>query len=81
MKIIAEIPHPQLKITIFYINQKYIVKFERGMLEQTYKFSELNYLIPDVNTLIHCINTEFINKIIELFNNQEELYYQLTEQF
>ena len=48
MRVIAEIPHPQIKISIFYMNQKYIIKFEMYNLEQTYKLSELDYIIRDV---------------------------------
>lgn len=42
MKILAEIPHAQLRITLFAWNQKYILKFEQGALEQSYKISELD---------------------------------------
>lgn len=46
MRIIAEIPHDDCKITIFSMNQKFIIKIEKGGYEQTYKVSEL-----DVSTL------------------------------
>ena len=35
MRIIAELPHPDFKISILNMNQKYIVKIEQGTLEQT----------------------------------------------
>ena len=38
MRIVGEIPHPSLKITIFLHDSKYAVKFESGLYEQTYKF-------------------------------------------
>ena len=38
MRIIDSIPHPQLRISIFSMNDKYLVKFEAGSYEQTYKF-------------------------------------------
>jgi hypothetical protein len=38
MRIIDSIPHPQLRISIFSMNDKYLVKFEAGPYEQTYKF-------------------------------------------
>ena len=44
MRILAEIPHPDCKISVFYMNQKYIVKFEKGNFEQSYKISELDYV-------------------------------------
>jgi hypothetical protein len=40
MRIIGEIPHPQLKITVFSMNNRISLKLEDGMCEQTYKFRE-----------------------------------------
>ena len=37
MRVIDTIPHPQLRISIFEMNAKYLVKFEAGPYEQTYK--------------------------------------------
>ena len=42
MRVIAELPHPECKISIFSMNQKYIVKFEQGTFEQSYKLAELD---------------------------------------
>ncbi len=42
MRVLAQIPHPECQITLFSWNGKYIVKLEQGMLEQTYKVSELD---------------------------------------
>ncbi len=44
MRIIDTIAHPIMRISIFQMNQKYIVKFELGSLEQSYKFSELDII-------------------------------------
>ena len=42
MRVIAELPHPECKITIFSMNQKFIIKLEKGVFEQVYKISELD---------------------------------------
>lgn len=42
MRIIAEIPHPECKITVFAWSGRYLVKFEQGPIEQTYKIKELD---------------------------------------
>lgn len=39
MRIIATIPHPQLKISIFLYNEKYIIEIEAGQYKQTFKIS------------------------------------------
>ena len=44
MRIIDTIENPIMRISIFQMNQKYIVKFELGVLEQSYKFSELDII-------------------------------------
>lgn len=44
MRIIDTIEHSTLRISIFEMNQKYIVKFELGALEQSFKFSELDII-------------------------------------
>ena len=40
MRIIGEIPHPRLKITLFRLNQRLSIQFEAGMFTQIYKFRE-----------------------------------------
>ena len=41
MHVIGEIPHPACKITLFAWNAKYLIKLERGFIEQTFKVPEL----------------------------------------
>lgn len=43
MRIIQTIEHPKMRISLFQMNQKYILKFEFGPLEQSYKFDELDF--------------------------------------
>jgi len=59
MRVIAELPHPDCKITIFSMNQKFIIKLEKGIFEQIYKLSELD--IPNgVNGVFEILDTEFM---------------------
>ncbi len=43
MHFIKEITHPQMRISLFEWNSKYIVKFETPQLEQSYKYSVLDF--------------------------------------
>jgi hypothetical protein len=43
MHFIKEITHPQMRISLFEWNSKYIVKFETPHLEQSYKYSVLDF--------------------------------------
>ena len=47
MRIVFEIPGDQVKTTVFHWNQKYLIKFEAGLYEQTYKVSELDVTSED----------------------------------
>ena len=67
MRIIAELPHPNCKITLFNMNQKYIVKFEQGQLEQSFKLSELDLTGGGVNEIFQILDEEFIATVIERF--------------
>ena len=72
MRIIAEIPHPLMRISIFYMNQKYLIKFEQGSLEQTYKVSELDYIIRNVEDVKAAVDEKFITKVQKIFTSMGE---------
>lgn len=77
MRTIAEIPHPDCKITIFSMNQKFIIKFEQGNLEQTYKIAEMN-VTDGVNGIFQIVDDEFIQKIKAQF---EEMRNSFSEAY
>lgn len=66
MRIVAELPHPDCKISIFSMNQKFIIKFEQGTLEQSYKISETD-IIGGVNGIFELIDESFIKQVVEQF--------------
>jgi len=39
MRIIATIPHPKLRISVFLYNEKYIIELEAGQYKQSFKIS------------------------------------------
>lgn len=67
MRVIAELPHPDFKITLFNMNQKYIVKFEQGQFEQSYKLSELDLTGGGANEVFEIIDDEFLATVSERF--------------
>ena len=67
MRVIAELPHPKCKITIFSMNQKYIVKFEQGTFEQSYKLAEMDLSGGGVNDVFEILDEEFITTVIDRF--------------
>lgn len=81
MRVIAELPNPKCKITIFGMNQKFIIKFEQGNLEQSYKIAEAD-IVNGVNGIFEIIDDEFIDSVLlsfdamrSAFNDSYNRYY------
>lgn len=66
MRVIAELPHPVCKITIFSMNQKFIIKLEKGVYEQSYKLAEID-LTDGVNDVFKVLDDEFMKTVDERF--------------
>jgi hypothetical protein len=67
MRVIAEIPHPDCKISIFSMNGKFLIKLEQGGLEQTYKVPEAD-VTDGVNGIFQMLDDEFMGRVTERFN-------------
>ena len=76
MRIIDTIPHPSIQISIFQMNDKYLVKFEAGMMEQVFKFDTID--IKSVGALKQIINADFIETVRKRFN---EMFLQYKSAF
>ncbi|MBC7913666.1 MAG: hypothetical protein H7Y07_06040 [Pyrinomonadaceae bacterium] len=66
MRVVAELPRPDCKITIFSMNMKYVVKIEQGVYEQTYKLSEID-LTDGINSVFAILDEEFISSVLARF--------------
>lgn len=76
MRIIDNIPHESMTISIFHMNDKYMVKFEAGPMEQIFKFSAED--VKNVDNLKSKINLEFIETTRKRFN---EMFIQMRDIF
>lgn len=65
MRIVAEVPHPVMKISIFSWNEKYHLKFEAGPFEQTYKVKQLD--VTGVEDVKNMVTDDFCTKVLERF--------------
>ncbi len=72
MRIIATIPHPEMRISVFNMNQKYILKLEWGPLEQAFKWDEY-----DFTGLEDFLN--FVNSSVILTNSLERFRLMLED--
>ncbi len=71
MRVLAELPHPTCKITIFSMNQKFIIKLEKGIFEQIYKLSELD--VPEgVNGVFQILDDDFMKTVADRFDKMRE---------
>ncbi|QQL51430.1 hypothetical protein [Mucilaginibacter ginkgonis] len=66
MRIIAELPHPDFKVSILNMNQKFIIKIEKGTFEQIYKIPEMD-LTDGVNSVFEILDDEFLATVNERF--------------
>ena len=71
MRIIAELPHPDFKISILNMNNKFIVKIEQGNLEQTYKVAEAD-LLDGVNSVFELMDEAFLKTVSARFTEMRK---------
>lgn len=67
MRIIGQIEHPTLKITVFKMDNKLSVKFETGLYEQTFKFRESEEL-RGFEDMQKVVDQPFINFVLDEFS-------------
>ncbi len=71
MRVLDTIPHPHCKITIFYMNEKYVLKFEIGQYEQTYKFDVED--VGSIEALKQKVTSDFVDEVIAIFYTMRSL--------
>jgi hypothetical protein len=70
MKIAGHIPHPKMTITVFVMNEKYIVKFEAGPMEQVYKLSAAK--AGGIEHVTKIVDEQFQNAVLKKFGEMFE---------
>lgn len=80
MRILAELPNPNCKISIFGMNQKYIIKFEQGNLEQSYKIAEAD-IVNGVNGIFEILDEEFINRVVQNFDLMRSGFNEIYKRY
>lgn len=74
MRVIDTIPHPSITISIFSMNDKFVVKFEAGPMEQAFKFKHDE--VKSIDNLKAIVDEKFISKVHERFN---EMFISMNE--
>ena len=72
MRIEGYIDHPEIKITVMKMNNKYTVKFEKYGMEQNYKFNQSEYLsgVVDIRKIV---NEVFVEEVDTIFLKMNKL--------
>lgn len=79
MRIVKELNKEETRISVFSWNNKYIIKYEQGALEQTFKVSEMDVL--EVSDLDHFFEGEFLELVLNRFKEMGETLRKEIENF
>ncbi|MCE7039316.1 hypothetical protein [Dyadobacter sp. CY312] len=69
MRYIKDITNSRFKIGVYQWNNKYIIKIENGMYEQTYKIDQ--YEVANVEEIEKCIDEVFLGVVAKTFDTME----------
>jgi len=77
MRVVGEIQHPACKITIFAWNNRYLIKLEQGLLEQTFKVNE--YDVTSEAELYRIVDEAFLEEAMQRFADMSESLRQAMQ--
>ena len=80
MRVVQEIPGEHYNTTIYSWNNRLLIKFEAGPLEQTYKVSELD-LLPGTDLAAVVADPDFSKKIVKRFTEMDQDFGQLISEY
>ncbi len=66
MRVVGEIPHSDCKITLFSWNNRYLIKLELGLFEQTFKINQFD--VPSETDLFKIVDEPFIQQGMKRFD-------------
>jgi hypothetical protein len=70
MRIVGEIPHSICKITLYSWNNRYLIKLEYGLLEQTYKVNQFD--LTSEADLYTIVGEQFVEQALNTFREMEK---------
>ncbi|WP_439558776.1 hypothetical protein [Dyadobacter sp.] len=73
MRYIKEIANPEFKIGLYQWNNKYIIKIESGLFEQTYKIDE--YEVERAEELESILDKLFMDSVRSRFDAMQEDFF------
>ena len=67
MRVIKELLVQDCRVTIFSWNNRYIIKMERGLYEQTFKVDQFD--VMDDAELLALLDAEFVQQALDRFDS------------
>ena len=77
MRLVRELSHSDCKITIFSWNNRYLIKLEQGLLEQTFKIPETDIVTEE--DLITLLDAEFLHQAGRRFEDMGQSLHEATK--
>ncbi|MCI0750649.1 MAG: hypothetical protein L0Y35_02320 [Flammeovirgaceae bacterium] len=74
MRVVKEVTHPRIKITIYQWNNRYLLKLEQPHLEQTFKIDQFE--ITNESDLDTLLNKDFIDQAVARFDEMSNSLQQ-----
>lgn len=74
MRLVREIANPDFKITVFSWNNRFLVKLEQGVLEQTFKIPEAD--VAGEEDLLSLLDAEFLQQANDRFMEMGHSLYE-----
>ncbi|MCB0507711.1 MAG: hypothetical protein R2739_08155 [Chitinophagales bacterium] len=77
MRIVGQIEHPIIKITVLQMNNRFALKLEDNLLEQTYKFNEDDRLrtLEDMDKMVDkTFLDECLQRFLDMNKSRGETY-------
>lgn len=71
MRVIKELSKQGIKISLFSWNNKYLLKFEQGMVEQTFKVSEME--LSGEDDLEVFWSSDFLSEVQKKFDEMHQM--------
>jgi hypothetical protein len=75
MRILGEFEKSGVKITVFSMNEKISIKFEKDLLEQTYKFRDGSN-VENFKQAVQFIDDIFFHNVLEVFSKMSLSRFQ-----
>ena len=66
MRAIGTIPHPSIRISVYILNDKYVIKLEAGPMEQVFKIPVAE--VGGMEAIEKMLDETFMKKILDRFN-------------